>query len=108
MSERNVDAPIAIFDSGIGGLTVLHQALKKLPTENFIYYADSKHVPYGEKSKEEVLEYVLDAAAFLVNKKIKALVLACNTATSIAAKELRNGYDFPVIGMEPAVKPAVE
>src|ERR1700690_2144490 len=66
--------PIAIFDSGIGGLTVLYKAIQSLPAENFIYYADTAHVPYGSKPKEEVRKYILDAAAFLNNIGIKALV----------------------------------
>jgi glutamate racemase len=99
--------PIAIFDSGIGGLSVLREALKVLPFENYIYFADTDHVPYGEKSKEDVKEYVLQAGKFLNAQKIKMLAVACNTATSSAIAELRNTYDFPVIGMEPAVKPAV-
>jgi glutamate racemase len=108
MEKSLAEKCIGIFDSGIGGLTVLHKAIQLLPYENFIYYADTAHVPYGPKSKEEVKKYILDAAAFFDNAGIKALVLACNTATSIAVNELRNKYTFPVIGMEPAVKPAVE
>ncbi len=104
----SIPKPIAIFDSGIGGLTVLQQAIQSLPSENFIYYADTVHVPYGTKAKEEVKKYIFDAAAFFDDIGIKALVLACNTATSIAVSELRSKYTFPVIGMEPAVKPAVE
>lgn len=99
--------PIAIFDSGIGGLSVLREALKILPSENYLYYADTDHVPYGNKSKDEVKKYVLAAAGFLNDQKIKMLVVACNTATSIAITELRNRFTFPVVGMEPAVKPAV-
>lgn len=100
--------PIGIFDSGIGGLTVLHEAMKALPSEKFLYYADTAHVPYGTKSKEEVREYILEAARFFSKQSVKALVLACNTATSSAVNEVRELYHFPVIGMEPAVKPAVE
>jgi len=99
---------IGIFDSGIGGLTVLHEALALLPNEKFLYYADTDHVPYGAKSKEEVREYILEAARFFSKQSVKALVLACNTATSTSVSELRELYNFPVIGMEPAVKPAVE
>lgn len=99
--------PIAIFDSGIGGLSVLREALKILPFEDYIYFADTEHVPYGVKNKEEVKLLVLKAGEFLNAQKIKMLVVACNTATSSAIKELRSKYDFPVIGMEPAVKPAV-
>lgn len=99
--------PIAIFDSGIGGLSVLREAMKILPFENYIYYADTDHVPYGTKNREEVKSLVLQAGEFLNAQKIKMLVVACNTATSSAITELRNRYNFPVIGMEPAVKPAV-
>ena len=98
---------IGFFDSGIGGVTVLAEALKQMPEEDYIYYADTKHVPYGEKSKEEVRRYILDAADAVASRGVKALVVACNTATSIAVRELRDHYSFPVIGMEPAVKPAV-
>jgi glutamate racemase len=100
-------SPIAIFDSGIGGLNVLYEAVKKIGGD-FIYYADTVHVPYGEKTREEVDEFINEAVAFLAKKNIKALVLACNTATSISVTKLRTMYSFPIIGMEPAVKPAVE
>ncbi|CAM3119645.1 glutamate racemase [Sporolactobacillus spathodeae] len=99
---------IAFFDSGIGGLTVLHQARKILPDEDYLFYADTAHVPYGEKSKEEVRAFVLEAADFIASQSVKALVVACNTATSIAIEELRRTYAFPIIGIEPAVKPAVQ
>ncbi len=99
---------IGFLDSGFGGITVLSEALRQLPDENYIYYADNVHVPYGTKTKEEVHEYVFEAVDFMVGKGIKALVVACNTATSIAVRDLRSKYSFPVIGMEPAVKPAVE
>lgn len=85
----------------------MREALKILPSENYIYFADTDHVPYGNKTKEEVKQLVLKAGEFLVAQKIKMLVVACNTATSSAISELRNKYHFPVIGMEPAVKPAV-
>ncbi|PGS53698.1 glutamate racemase [Bacillus sp. AFS041924] len=99
---------IAFFDSGIGGLTVLNEALKKLPNEDFLYFADTLHVPYGTKSKEEVSAFVKKSVEMIIKEDVKALVIACNTATSIAVNELRKMYDFPIIGMEPAVKPAVE
>ncbi|KPU42754.1 glutamate racemase 2 [Oxobacter pfennigii] len=99
---------IGVFDSGHGGVTVLREALLMLPQEDYIYFADTLHVPYGEKSKEELKEYIMDAVDFLRNKGIKALIVACNTATSVAIKELRQKYDFPIIGMEPAVKPAIQ
>ena len=100
-------APIGFFDSGVGGLTVLREALRVLPHEDYLYFADSAHAPYGVRSKEEVRELVLDAVAFMAGRGIKALVVACNTGTSAAIEDLRQQYDFPVIGMEPAVKSAV-
>lgn len=98
---------IAFFDSGIGGLTVLKQALAALPNEEYLYYADTRNVPYGVKTTPEVRELVFDAVEFLVRQNIDALVVACNTATSAAIGDLRARYAFPIIGMEPAVKPAV-
>lgn len=99
---------IGFFDSGIGGLSVLREALKLMPNENYIYYGDTDNSPYGVKTKEEVKELTFSAVEFLSMHNIKALVVACNTATSAAVRELRQKYDFPVIGMEPAIKPAVE
>jgi len=100
--------PIGVFDSGIGGLTVLKEIKEKLPNEKYIYYADTDNVPYGTKPKEEVQKYINQAVEFLISKNVKAIVIACNTATSIAIKELREKYDIPIIGIEPAAKPAVE
>lgn len=99
---------IGFFDSGIGGLTVLYESLKQFPKADYIYYADTTHVPYGTKPKAEVKEFIFEAADFIIGQGINALVVACNTATSIAIKDLRHRYDLPIIGMEPAVKPAVE
>ncbi len=107
MVQNNSSLPIAIFDSGIGGLSVLKEALKILPSENYIYFADTDHVPYGTKTSVEVSAYVLKAAEFLDALKIKMLVIACNTATSIAISNLRIKYNYPVVGMEPAVKTAL-
>ncbi len=99
---------IGILDSGIGGLTVLHQAMLSLPKEEYLFYADSDHVPYGEKTKEEILHYVESAVQFMVSKGAGAVVIACNTATSVAIGALRREYSIPILGIEPAVKPAVE
>lgn len=99
---------IGFFDSGMGGLSVLHVALKALPNEQFIYYADEEHVPYGEKTKEEVIEYVDQAVRFMMSQNVKAIVIACNTATSAAIHILRKRYPIPIIGMEPAVKRAID
>ena len=98
---------IGFFDSGIGGITVLSDAVNFLKPAEFIYYADSKNVPYGVKPKEEVKNLVFNSVDFLISKGIDALVVACNTATSVAIKDIREKYRIPVIGMEPAVKPAV-
>jgi len=98
---------IGVFDSGIGGLTVLKEAIRVLPHEDYLYYADTRHVPYGTKPKDEVRGYIFDAVDFIADKGVEALVIACNTATSIAINDLRKRHSFPIIGMEPAVKPAV-
>lgn len=99
---------IGFFDSGIGGITVLYDTLKMLPNEDYIYYADTLNVPYGPKPKEEVKKYIFNAIEFIIQHEVKAIVIACNTATSVAIEELRTKYSIPIIGMEPAVKPAVE
>jgi glutamate racemase len=106
--RRVNEVKIGFFDSGIGGMTVLHQALRFLPNEDYIFYADTLHVPYGEKPKEEVRQYIFNAVDFIANQGVKAIVIACNTATSIAVEDLRKKYDFPILGIEPAVKPAVQ
>ncbi len=99
---------VGVFDSGLGGLTVLNKALELLPEEKFLYYADVDHVPYGEKTREQVVEYVDGAVDYMINNGCKAIVIACNTATSAGVQYLREKYDFiPIIGIEPAVKPAV-
>ncbi len=99
---------IGILDSGIGGLTVLHQAMRTLPKEDFIYYADTDNVPYGTKSRDEIIGYVDHAVKFFIKQEAKAIVIACNTATSAAIDYVRGKYSLPILGMEPAVKPAVE
>lgn len=100
---------IGFFDSGVGGISVLKEAKKLLPHENFIYYGDSKNAPYGVKSVEEVKRLTFDAVDFLISKEVKAIVIACNTATSAAIEDLRTiNIHIPIIGIEPALKPAVE
>ncbi len=98
---------IGMFDSGVGGLTVLKEAMKLMPREAYEFYADTDHVPYGEKTVEQICGYADAAMAFLRDKGCDAVVIACNTATSAAARMLRQKYTIPVIGIEPAVKPAV-
>ena len=99
---------IGIFDSGMGGLSVLHCAKKMLRETHFIFYADEDHVPYGEKSREELRGYITRALNYLVERRVDAIVIACNTATSIATPEFRQKFPVPIVGMEPAVKKAVE
>ena len=100
---------IGIFDSGLGGLTVLEAIRRLMPYESFTYVADSAHAPYGSKPDAYIIERTNIIADFLVNtQQAKALVVACNTATAAAIKVLREKYNLPVIGMEPGLKPAVE
>ena len=100
--------PIGVFDSGMGGLSVLHQAIKILPNEKYIYYADTDNVPYGTKTNNQIKEYVDSAVNFMVKKNVKAIVIACNTATSVNINNLRKHYNISIIGIEPAVKPATK
>lgn len=97
---------IGFFDSGIGGISVLSYAHRRLPGADYIYYADTDHVPYGTKSPEAILRYSDTAVGFLAEQGVSAVVVACNTATSMAINVLREKYPFPIVGMEPAVKPA--
>ena len=99
---------IGIFDSGMGGLSVLHQALTMLPGADFIYYADEAHVPYGEKTIEQIEGYIADVIDFMLKEQVDAIVIACNTATTVATKEYRARFPIPIIGMEPAVKKAID
>lgn len=103
MSNKN---PIGLFDSGIGGTSIWKEIHLLLPFENTIYLADSKNAPYGIKSKEEIIELSIKNTEFLLNKNCKLIVIACNTATTNAIKELRTKYTVPFIGIEPAIKPA--
>ena len=100
---------IGVFDSGVGGISVLRELVALMPQENYIYFGDSKNAPYGTKTLEEVQKLTMADAAYLREQGIKALVVACNTATSAAIDLLRETYqDIPVIGIEPALKPAVQ
>lgn len=102
------DLPVAVFDSGVGGLSVLVRCRMLMPRENYLYYADSAHFPYGSKPAAAVRIAALKAVAEMAERGIKGLVVACNTATSAAVRELRRLYSFPILGMEPALKPAAE
>jgi len=102
------NAPIAVFDSGVGGISVLRELVRELPHENFYYFGDSKNAPYGPRPAEEVCALTMDCAKTLFARDCKALVVACNTATSAAIETLRETYPGrPIVGIEPALKPAV-
>ncbi len=106
---NNKEKPIGFFDSGVGGISVLKESIKVLPNEDFIYFGDSINAPYGTKDVNQVKKLTFHAVDFLLNKGVKAIVIACNTATSAAIDALRRKYkDIPIIGIEPALKPAVE
>ena len=101
-------AAIGVFDSGLGGISVLHEIRGLLPSESLIYIADSAHVPYGEKSPEFIVQRSIAITEFLLAQPVKAIVVACNTATAAAVTELRQRWpELLIVGMEPAVKPAV-
>lgn len=103
MSNNN---PIGLFDSGIGGTSIWKEIHELLPNEDTIYLADSKNAPYGQKSKDEIIELSIKNTEYLLEQNAKIIVVACNTATTNAIKELRAKYDVPFIGIEPAIKPA--
>ena len=98
--------PIGLFDSGIGGTSIWKEVHALMPNENTIYLADSKNAPYGLKSKDEIIALSFKNTEFLLENNCKIIVVACNTATTNAIKELRAKYDVPFIGIEPAIKPA--
>ena len=108
MSQTANTAPVGVFDSGVGGLSVLRSIRDLLPHENLIYVADSAHLPYGEKSRDFVEHRAVAISQFLVSQGVKAIVVACNTATSAAITALRQRFELPIVGVEPALKPAVE
>ena len=97
---------IGIFDSGVGGLSVFREIRKVLPDERYIYFSDNAHCPYGEKTREYIIERARAITETLLSKGADVIVVACNTATAAAIADLRERYDVPFIGMEPAVKPA--
>ncbi len=98
--------PIGFFDSGVGGTSIWKEVIALLPHENTIYLSDSKNAPYGEKSKEDILALCIKNTEFLLKQNCKLIVVACNTATTNAIEYLRNTYNVPFIGIEPAIKPA--
>ena len=103
--EISKEGSIGVFDSGIGGVTVLREIIKILPNENYIYYSDSKNNPYGDKTKQEIIKRCEEVFSYLLEKNCKAIVIACNTASAIAVNTLRERHkDIPIIAIEPAYK----
>jgi glutamate racemase len=109
MTSRPISSQaIGVLDSGVGGISVLKHIHALLPHENLMYVADSKYAPYGNKTSKEITTRCMTIADFLIAQNVKALVVACNTATAAAIGAMRETYSLPIIGMEPAVKPAAE
>jgi glutamate racemase len=102
----NRNAPIGVFDSGLGGLSVAREVRDRLPYEDLIYYADSAYCPYGTRNADEILARSVAITRELINRGVKMMVLACNTACAVAITDLRAQFDLPIVGLEPAVKPA--
>lgn len=104
-----MEAPIGVFDSGVGGLTVVREIMRQLPSENVIYFGDTARVPYGSKSKQTVLKFSRQIVRFLMTKNVKAIVFACNTASALALEDMRDEIKVPVVGVvRPGAKMAVE
>lgn len=93
------DAPVGVFDSGVGGLTVAREIMRNLPSEKIVYFGDTARVPYGSKSKETVIRYSRQIIRFLQEQQVKAIVVACNTASAFALDTVRNEFDIPIIGV---------
>ncbi|MCD4817386.1 MAG: glutamate racemase [Candidatus Cloacimonetes bacterium] len=98
--------PIGVFDTGVGGLTIFKEIRKKFPFENIIYFGDNAHCPYGNKSKFKIINLTKSIVQFLIKERCKIIIVACNTATASSIEYLRQNYEIPFIGMEPAIKPA--
>ena len=98
MENRNT-APIGVFDSGVGGLTVAREIMRQLPEENVVYFGDTARVPYGSKSKNNIIRYSRQIIRFLRTKNVKAIVIACNTASALALDTVQREIDIPIIGV---------
>lgn len=107
--ENRALAPVGVFDSGVGGLTVAREIMRQLPNEKIVYFGDTARVPYGSKSKDTIIRYSRQIVRFLKTKGVKAIVVACNTASALALEEIRHEIDMPIIGVvKPGAKVAVE
>ena len=102
------DRPIGVFDSGVGGLSVLQEIRRELPTEDILYFADSAHCPYGARSEQEIRDLTTRAVTFMVQKRCKLIAIACNTASATSLAHLRHTFSLPIVGLEPALKPATQ
>ncbi|MCU7906700.1 MAG: glutamate racemase [Candidatus Thiodiazotropha sp. (ex Epidulcina cf. delphinae)] len=107
LRHKYTSRPIGIFDSGIGGLSVVRHIRRILPSEDLLYVSDRAHLPYGTKDSQYILDRTHRIAEFLIQRGVKAIVIACNTATAVAVHHLRKAFQLPIIGMEPGVKPAI-
>lgn len=109
MYKLDREAPIGVFDSGIGGLTVAREIMRNLPTEKIVYFGDTARVPYGNKSKDNIIRYSKQIIHFLMEQEVKAIVIACNTASALAMDEVRKEFDIPILGViEPGARIAAE
>ena len=107
--KNKMDAPIGVFDSGVGGLTVVREIIRQLPNENIVYFGDTARVPYGGKSKDTILKYSSQIVRFLTSKNVKAIVVACNTVSALVLDEIQSEVNVPVIDVvRPGAKMAVE
>jgi glutamate racemase len=100
--------PVGILDSGVGGLSVMNEVVRELPHEDVLFFADRIHCPYGRRTHEEIQEFARGIVGFMVSQDAKIVVVACNTASAAALQDLRGRFDVPIVGMEPALKPAAE
>lgn len=106
--DKSKSRPIGVFDSGVGGLTVAREVMRQLPDENIVYFGDTARVPYGSKSKDNIIRYSRQIIRFLLTKDVKAIVIACNTATALALDVVQKEFDIPIIGViEPGARAAV-
>ena len=109
MKKDNNSAPIGVFDSGVGGLTVVKEIIKQLPNENIVYFGDTARVPYGTKSKDTIIKFSMQNARFLLKSDVKIIVVACNTSSSIGLPTLRLHFKVPIIGViRPGAKEAIK
>ena len=106
--DKSKSMPIGVFDSGVGGLTVAREVMRQLPDENIVYFGDTARVPYGSKSKDNIIRYSRQIIRFLLTKDVKAIVIACNTATALALDVVQKEFEIPIIGViEPGARAAV-